>query len=260
MVHSDKPKRTARSKLFALIVIVPAILIAVLACGPIEGEVLEGILQNVDAVNGQITITTKDGKTVTLNIATEATVQTEGVESTLATNLDTLEPGASVEVEVNEGGQAVRRIIAHLAKVEGTIVVIENNEVTVESSRGRRITALVTDRTRIELEDDFPGRLTDLVVGSKAEVTFDPESRIAFKIEAEDDEGRVAGVVVGVDSDRVTIETSQGRRVTLGVGAWTRFEFEDDFPGTVEGLRIGDEIEAKFDPMTRIAFEFEVEG
>ena len=62
-------------------------LLAAIACTPIEAAYLEGVLQNVDALNGEITILTKDGKTLTLTIATEAPVVTEGSSSALSDQL-----------------------------------------------------------------------------------------------------------------------------------------------------------------------------
>ena len=232
-----------------------SVLVAAIACTPREAELLEGILQNVDAVNGEITIVTKDGKTMTLTIATETLVETEGTSSTL----ETLEPGASVEVEVSDDGQVARRINARLAKVEGVIVQIEGNEVTAESERGRRVTVLVTDRTRIELDDDFPGTLTDLRIGVEVEIKFDPESRVAFKIDTEEEEAEIEGVIVQIDGDEVTIETERGHTRTLVITNTTRIELDDDFPGIWADLQVGIEVEAKFDPFTRIAFKIEVE-
>jgi len=75
-------KTLARFKLFALFV--PLILLAA-GCGGVDAELLEGILQNADSVNSQITIVTKDGKMVTLTIATEAPVETEGASSAIET-------------------------------------------------------------------------------------------------------------------------------------------------------------------------------
>ena len=167
-------------KLFAPFMLL--LLLAAMACTPTEEEFVEGILQNVDSVNGQITIVTKDGKTVTLTIATEAPVETEGASSAL----ETLELGASVEVEVDEDGRVAQRITARQAKVEGVIVVIERDEVTLETDRGRRVTVRVTDRTRIKLEDDFPGTLADLQMGAEVEVKFNPSTDVALKIKVED--------------------------------------------------------------------------
>ena len=150
-------------------------LLLAIACTLSERELLDGILQNVDSANGEITIVTKDGKTITLTVATEAPVETEGASSAL----ETLEPGASVKVEVNEDGRVVQRIEARQAKVKGVIIEIEGNKVTIESERGREVTA--TDLTRIKLEDDFPGTLADLQVGAEVQVKYDPDTLVVSR-------------------------------------------------------------------------------
>ena len=96
--------------------------------------------------------------------------------------------------------------------------------------------------TRIELEDDFPGTLADLTVGIE-----------------EEEEAELEGLVVGVEGDEVTIETERGRSLTLIVGDRIRIELEDDFPGALTDLQVGTEVEAKFDPSTRIVFKIDVE-
>lgn len=242
-----------RLKLFALVA--PVMLLAAIACTPDQAQLLEGILQNVDAVNGEITLVTKDGKTVTLKISTDASVATEGASSAI----EALEPGVSVEVDVDEDGQVAQSITARLAKVKGRIVGIDGNDVTVQSDLGREVTVTVTDQTRIKLEDDFPGKLADLQVGAEVEVKFDPDSGTAFRIDAEEEEAKIEGRIVELSGDEVTIETERGRRRSLLVGERTRVELDDDFPGTYADLQVGMEVKAKFDPFTRSAHKIEVE-
>ena len=246
-------REATRFKLFGPLMLL--MLLAAMACAPSDIQLIEGILQNVDSVNGEITIVTKDGKTVTLTIATQAPIETEGASSAL----ETLELGASLEVEVDGDGRVAQRIEVRQAKVEGVIVEIAGDEVTLESDRGRRVTVRVTDRTRIELEDDFPGTLADLQVGAEVEVKFDPDSKVAFRIDAEEEEAEIEGVVVEVSGNEVTIETERGRKLTLVVGDRTRIELEDNFPGTIADLQVGAEVEAKFDPYTRTAYKIEIE-
>jgi hypothetical protein len=116
---------------------------------------------------------------VTITIAMDAPVETEGASSAL----ETLEPGVSVEMEVDEDGRVAKRIAARQAKVHGAIVQIEGDEITVESERGNRIVAIITDINRIELEDDIPSYVADLHVGLEMEIKFDPESMAASKID-----------------------------------------------------------------------------
>jgi len=233
----------------------PLAILLVLACTASQAALVEGILQNIDAANGEITIATKDGKTITFTIATEAPVETEGASSAL----ETLEPGASVKVEVDDNGQVVQHIEARQAKAKGFIVEVAGNEITIESNRGRRVTVLVTDSTRIEIEDDFPGILADLRVGIEVEVKFDPDSAVAFKIDTDEEEAEIEGVVVEIDDNEVTIETGRGRRLTLIGGDRTRFELEDDFRGTIAVLQVGSKFEVEFDPFTRTIFKLELE-
>lgn len=234
----------------------PLALLALAACTLEQAKVLEGILQNTDSVNGQVTIVTKDGKTVTLTIATEAPVKTEG---TSTGTIEALEPGAQVRLETNEDGQVVRHIEARQAKVEGIITGVKGNEVTINTEQGRTVTVLLTDQSRIKLEDDIPGTLADLKVGAEAEAKFDPDSRQAFKISLEEEEAEVEGTIVKVAGQEVTIETERGRKLTLTVGDRTRIELDEDFPGAAADLREGVEIEAKFDPFTRRALKIKVE-
>lgn len=99
-----KLRAAGRARLFGLLV--PLILVAAVACTPTQAEVLEGALRDVDTVNGQITIVTRDGKAVTLNIATEAPVEAQGAPLAL----ETLEPGMSLEIEIEHHGHLVRHI------------------------------------------------------------------------------------------------------------------------------------------------------
>ena len=247
------------AKYRVLAMLAPLMLLAALGCEGLEAELVRGILQDVDTVNGEITITTNDGKTITLNIDTTASVETDGAGSTLPSSFQTLEPGISVEVELDADGKGVRGIVARLAQAKGTLVAIEGNEVTVESSRGHQATVFVTEQTRIRLEDDFPGQLADLTLGSEVKIKFDPVTRVAFKIDTEDEEAKIEGSIVKAVADAVTVETKRGRRLTLAIGDRTRIELGDDFRGTYADLRVGDQVEVKFDPFTRTAYEIEVE-
>ena len=109
-----------------------ALLLLALACTPVEAELIQGILQDVDAANGEITIVTKDGKTITLTISTDASVETEGTSS----SYETLEPGVSIEVSVTDDGEHAHKIVAHQSKVEGKVISVEGNEVTIQTGDG----------------------------------------------------------------------------------------------------------------------------
>ncbi len=158
------------------------LLLGISACTPSQTEVLEGILENVDSVNGKLTIVTRDGKRITLDIETDTTVETEGTDS----DVGTLEVGVSIEIEVDDDGKAARHIEARQAKVEGTISGINGNEIKVVSERRGLITVTISDSSRIELEHDIKGTVADLQVGIEVEIKYDPETLIALKIKIED--------------------------------------------------------------------------
>ncbi|MDP3880033.1 MAG: DUF4382 domain-containing protein [Dehalococcoidales bacterium] len=174
-------------------------LVTVSACTPAEAKALEGILEKVDTVNGEITVVTRDGKTVVLTIATEASVETEEESSTL----ETLQPGASVEIRVDKDEKVAQRIKARQAEMGGVIVHIDGNEITIESEGGQQTVLLVADGTRIEIKDSR-GTLADLATGQEVEIKYDPTTRTALKIEVEEPEREASAAKWGIVEIRVT--------------------------------------------------------
>ena len=169
------------------------------ACTPTEAQLIEGILENVDTANGEITIVTKDGKTITLTISTDDAENADGS----TTSISTLSPGILLEIEATEGegGQIARRVKARQSEVEGTIVEINGQEISIESSDGEVTVVILDDNSRIELADDAQGNISGLVVGQSVEAEFDPESRAAFKLESEDEDDKDNGEEDDEDED-----------------------------------------------------------
>ncbi|MEE8443337.1 MAG: DUF5666 domain-containing protein, partial [Dehalococcoidia bacterium] len=77
-----------------LVVLVSFVLLVAAGCTASERELLEGILGNVDTVNGEITIVTKDGRTVTVTIATDTAAD--------------LQTGDALTVELDDEGQVIK--------------------------------------------------------------------------------------------------------------------------------------------------------
>lgn len=99
-------------------------LAATSACTPEEAQLLKGILENVDSAKGTVTITTNDGKTVTLKIDTKTEVNSEGANVTAIK----LETGAPVEIKVKKGDrneQVAQRIDAKRPPVKADWGIIE---------------------------------------------------------------------------------------------------------------------------------------
>ncbi|MCH7554191.1 MAG: hypothetical protein IIC82_09380 [Chloroflexi bacterium] len=252
----DVETRRSRSWVRMLSFLAPAVILIVAACTPSEAALLEGVLQNVDSANGEITIVTKDGRTITLTIRTDATVESDGV----TLSLEALEPGVSVELDVDDDEREVHEVKAHVAKVEGRIEAVGDSSIAIRTEHGRLVELEVTDGTRIKLEDDLPGTLADLVPGTEVEVKFDPETLVAFKIDAEHEDAEIEGVLVEVSGDSITVRTEYGRRLTLSIDDATRIELDDDdVPGTLIDLAVAKQVEVKFDPFELRAFKIEIE-
>jgi len=139
------------------------------ACKPMsEEEILESILQNVNDIDGEITIVTKEGKTITLIASTEAG---EGTEDTI---LET--PKLSNFMEVNTEGEKQVYQYANTEQVmaEGIIVGIEGNEISVKCEQGYVIVIRVTDSTVITMADDSPVKFHDLKLSAEVKLQFEP--------------------------------------------------------------------------------------
>ncbi|MFC2010335.1 hypothetical protein ACFLUL_01985 [Chloroflexota bacterium] len=65
-----------------------------------EERLIEGILENLDMVNGEMTIVTEDGETITIKITTSNSEEGENLE------YDELEAGTPVKVTVEDGSHA----------------------------------------------------------------------------------------------------------------------------------------------------------
>jgi len=238
-----------KRKIFRLIVSVVLLMtmLAVAACTPGEAAALQGILKNVDSANGQITIVTKDGKTVTLDIATDTEVAADGTNSTVAS----LAPGAQVEIKVKKDGKVISQIKAQQAEIEGVITTIAGDNITIKTEKGRQATIHITADTRIELDDDdLSGTLTDLVVGMMVEAKFNPSTGNAFKIEVSEDEDDGASALIpggkGIIEVRVTdpppadvvsavvyISNIEVHRVSPGASANTSGNVSDNDTGWI---------------------------
>ncbi len=247
------PIRLLKSGIFTLVL--PLLVLSGLACTNADLKLLEGVLGEVDSVNGQVTIVTADGRTVTLTIDTETLVETEQGSAAL----EALVPGADIAITLNENGEVVRKIKAHLAKVEGNIVKIDAGQITIQGKHGELVTLTVNEGTRIELEDDFPGSLADLQVGMEAEVRYNPENSVALRVETEKEDTEIKGAIIHVADDKITIATKQGRQVTLIVGPGTRIDWDGQGPDGLDRLAEGLKVKAKFDSFTLRASKLEVE-
>jgi hypothetical protein len=238
-------------------------LVMVVACTPAEAQALEGVLENVDSVSGEVTVKLKDGSTVTLNLE-DVSVATLGD----AVGAASLEPGDEVSLEIDDNDEdVVTKVTTHRAEVDGTIqsVDVDAQTVTVTAENGVDFTIKVTPETKIEAEEtDGNGTLADLVVGLQVEVKYNVDTETAIKIEVEDghddeDEGEFEGVITAINNDtkEITLQAENGAEASYTVVSDTRLK---SGVNTFSDLQVGMEAQVKFDRVTNELLAVEAEG
>jgi hypothetical protein len=242
----------------------PLVLLTAVACTAAEAQVLEGILENVDSVSGEVTVKLKDGSTVTINL------EDVGVETLSgAVGSASLEPGDEVSLEVaDDDDDVVTTVKTHRAEVDGTIksVDVDAQTVTVTAENGVDFTVTVTPETKIESEEtDGNVTLAELEPGQQVEVKYNVDTDIAIKIEVEgdhehedEDKGEFEGVITAINDDtkEITLRAENGVEATYTVVSGTRLK-ED--VNTFADLQAGMEAKVKFDRATNELIEVEAE-
>jgi hypothetical protein len=173
-----------RVKLFLTIGLAAgALLLIGTACTPGELQALEGTLQNMDTVSGNVTVKLKDGgiQTYNFNDVSVSTIRQ-------ALGKASIEIGDSVTIRRDRDGK-VRRVEARAAEVEGVIKSLGTANVTITDDHKKDITLKVADNTSIRLGEDAKGTFADLRVGQSVEAKYDVVSGNAIRIslETEDD-------------------------------------------------------------------------
>jgi hypothetical protein len=86
--------------------LISSLLLVSAACKvPSESDIIEGILENVDEMNGEITIVTNDGETITIKISTD------GEEDEESPEISELEVGSVVKLDADKVEQVERKQI-----------------------------------------------------------------------------------------------------------------------------------------------------
>lgn len=232
-----------------------------LGCGQITPEQLEGILQNVDSISGQVTVKLKDGGTVTVNLQD---VKVESLRQVVGTA--SLEPGNPVTVQMSQD-RKVTNLKAHVAEAEGFIKSIDNERqaIVIILERGGEVTLQVTNETRIEVEGlKGQASLALLQIGQDVEAKFDVQTMKALKIEVEEDEeaeakGELEGTIIAIDVNArtITLRSENGVEEMLRLTESTRLKV--DGVGIFSQLRVGMAVEADFDRTTKELVKLEVE-
>lgn len=237
--------------------IVPMLIAGMLfmaACTGAGTQNLQGILQNINSINGTITLQTQDGQTHVITIDSKTQFTVDG--QTIA--LEALDPGTEIEIELKDDNRsAAGAVNARLARVSGTIAQFQSGQLSITpQSGGTPVTVSVNSTTQIKLEDDKTGTTADLGAGARVEVKYDPQTRVALKVHVNSgEEANIEGTVTGVSDNRVTVEDKKGRALTFKVDNTTRIE-----NGTIADITVGDKVEARFDPVTLLADRITLQG
>ena len=240
------------------------VLLAAMACTPAEAELIQGILQNVDSISGEVTVELQDGETVTINLK-DVTVQ----ELRQGVGTASLGAGDPVTLERDENDE-VKILKAHVTEVEGIITSIDPDAKTLTINDGDPLQ--VTAETKIEVNDD-EATFDALSISQEAEVKFDAENRSVLKVEVEEeavegkeekDSVKVKGILTAVDSSAktVTILAKNGIEDVYFFQTDTKLKLSDERVGIFADLEplIDAEVEAKFDRATNNLLKAEDEA
>lgn len=152
-------------------------------------------------------------------------------------------------------------------ELEGFVSAVDTVAGTVDiaSEHGGSIVQLKVDATTVITREHLPAALADLQFGDKIDARYNSSTMLASSIKAESDvdQDEVEGLVAAFDATAGTITITPengGADVVISTDAATVFMYEDS-PGSFSNLQVGQEIEAKVDPLTLLAsyVEFETE-
>jgi hypothetical protein len=255
-------------------------------CSPEQLIALEGQIQYIDTLSGNVTVRMKDGSIQTFNFAD---VKAETIIAALGGL--SIEPGDTVIIREDKNGEA-QEVVGSFAKVDGIINGLGTDSVSINTEQGANITLEITPETVIgiedagavddvdegdvedvddddvedvdddDVEDAGAVNFTDLQVGQQVEAKYDVTSLEALEITIEDaeEEGEIEGIIAAIDPDNhmVTITTEQGDipvRVTLD----TIIRFEDKGTAVFGDLQLGLQVQAEYDVSSMDALRIEVD-
>lgn len=153
----------------------------------------------------------------------------------------------------------------HQTKAKGPITAIDTTAGTVtiaDKKSGESVTVTVDASTRIHKNEQEHATLADLAVGDKANARYNTTTLIAKRIQAKSPKAaKVEGTITAVDltANTVTIQTEGGDLVTVIVTDTTRLERNDE-EAELSAFAVGDQAEAKYNPVTMEAAKLEATG
>ncbi len=163
-------------KLLIPVAILAAVMIVgFTSCSPGDLKAFKSVLQKVDGLSGNVTVTLKDGTTATFNLKD---ISVETIRKALGDA--SLEPGDNVTFEKGRHGE-VKELKVRYAETQGIVKSLGTDNITITTKKGD-ITFKVTPETQIKGGGKEKPVFSDLKVGQRIEVKYDVSSLKALKI------------------------------------------------------------------------------
>jgi len=226
------------------------------------GREVKGNITALDTAASTVTIKPTKGATlVTLKVSATTFIKRNGKKVALAG----LQVGDQVEVSYNSSTKVARKIEAklYLRELSGVIKTIDTTlgEVTVTKSIPAVDVVLKVNETTKYRRAGGAATLTDLQVGDKVEVKYNPITMLASNINAKIYMSELKGILKSVDTVAGTVTVTQfvtNLDVTVSTDALTKV-YRNHLLVTLADLLVGDKIEAKYLPATMVASSIEAE-
>jgi hypothetical protein len=246
-----------RNPFLLAVILAVVMLVGVAGCTPGEIQALQGTLQTIDSVSGNVTVKLKDGSTKTFNFAD---VKVETIRQALGSA--SLEIGDQVTIKASKNGE-VKGLEVPKAEVGGIIKSLGTGNVTITTKKKGDITLHVTSDTRIRIEDKSTAAFSDLKIGQEVEAKYDVSTKNALRInvDMEEEEGEIEGIIKVLDTANktVTITTEKKDDITLKVTSDTVIWIEDDGTAAFPDLKVGQKVEAKYDVSAKNAVKLDID-
>jgi hypothetical protein len=149
----------------------------------------------------------------------------------------------------------------NVAELKGTLTAVDliAGTITVLPANSAISKTISLDSATVVTRLGFAVTLDALVVGDLIEAKFNPVSSLAYRVDAKLNSVSLNGVLKSVDLDLGTVtitRVNSGIDVTLTTDAQTVFK-KYGILTSLSGLLVGDAIEAKYNPISLLAYQIE---
>jgi len=247
-------------KILTSLVLMFGLLISVapVAAGGGSVRAISGTISAIDVNAKTVTIAPKAGSSLTVTVAITTIVKRNGSKSTL----DKLQIGDKVEANYGNLTKVAMKIEARTNQIvaKGSLVSVDLEALTITvtpSVGGSDLVLTVDANTLIRRMDLIPATLENLLVGDLIDVKYNPITYLAYQVDARIPLLGLKGSLSLVEADKGAISITQdvsGLEVVLSVDTTTLLTREGQ-TATIAALVVGDRIEAKYNPLTMLAYK-----